>query len=122
MMEKLKTNVVILALGGGILAGMCGWKVIGIFEVWVSQAATDGSASISGLEAVFVALLTSIVAAYVGGMLVLAGQVAAGSPPPQYPATQVNEVVQRFLSIAQEFFASHYDRRHQDVEPENGDR
>ena len=102
-MEKIKTNVLYLATLGALIAGVCGWKIIGIFEGWVAQSIEEGAVvAVSGLEAVFVALLTAIVAAYVGGILVLAGQVAAGSPPPQYPAQQVNDVVNKVL----EFFGN----------------
>ena len=99
-MEKIKTNVLYLASLAGLVAGLAGWKLIEIFERWVLQSVAEGgSVAVSGLEAVFVALLTGIVCAYVGGMLVLAGQVAAGSPPPQYPARQVNEVLNKVMDF-----------------------
>lgn len=99
MFEKLKTNVIILALAGGVIAGGAGWKLLGIFERWVTASLDEGQIVVTGLEAVFVALLTAIVASYVGGILVLAGQVAAGSPPPQYPATEINAVINRVISL-----------------------
>lgn len=99
-MEKIKFNVLYLATAAGIIAGVAGWKLLGIFERWVLQAIeSGGEIAVSGLEAVFVAVLTSVVAAYIGGMLVLAGQVAAGSPPPQYPAQQVNDVINKVVDF-----------------------
>ena len=102
-MEKIKSNVIILALAGGVIAGVAGWRLLSIFERWIASAATVENFAIGGLEAVFVALLTAIVATYVGGILVLAGQVAAGSPPPQYPAEQVNQVVNKILDYLAPF-------------------
>lgn len=92
MGDKVRPNVLILATLATIIASGAGWRILAIMEKWIAAAGTN-EAAITGVEAIFVALLTGIVGACVGGLLVLAGQVATPDPPPAYPAGPMNELL-----------------------------
>ena len=88
MLQKVRPNVLFLALLGFIATVIFGWKLVNVLTGSNDDTSTEYIIAV-------VAVLSAVVGMGVGGLLTLASQVATDPEPPNVPAFIVEKMLER---------------------------